>query len=81
MVVAALKCPFCGSEDVRSYGTSNGKKRILFYNLWPQLHITHVDGQKNLTTSLTNDTNERHERTVLRRLGFSDVFLVFVQKI
>jgi transposase-like protein len=27
MVGVALKCPFCGSEDVRSYGTSNGKKR------------------------------------------------------
>jgi transposase-like protein len=27
MVSAALKCPFCGSEDVRPYGTSNGKKR------------------------------------------------------
>jgi transposase-like protein len=27
MVAVALKCPFCGSEDVRPYGTSNGKKR------------------------------------------------------
>jgi transposase-like protein len=27
MVAIALKCPFCGSEDVRPYGTSNGKKR------------------------------------------------------
>jgi transposase-like protein len=27
MAAVALKCPFCGSEDVRSYGTSNGKKR------------------------------------------------------
>jgi ssDNA-binding Zn-finger/Zn-ribbon topoisomerase 1 len=26
MVAVALKCPFCGSEDVRPYGTSNGKK-------------------------------------------------------
>jgi transposase-like protein len=26
MVTIALKCPFCGSEDVRPYGTSNGKK-------------------------------------------------------
>jgi transposase-like protein len=26
MVAVALKCPFCGSEDVRSYGTANGKK-------------------------------------------------------
>jgi hypothetical protein len=25
MVAVALKCLFCGSEDVRSYGTSNGK--------------------------------------------------------
>jgi transposase-like protein len=23
----ALKCPFCGSDDVRAYGTSNSKKR------------------------------------------------------
>jgi transposase-like protein len=27
MVRTALKCPFCGSEDVRPYGVSNGKKR------------------------------------------------------
>jgi transposase-like protein len=27
MVTVALKCPFCGSEDVCPYGTSNGKKR------------------------------------------------------
>jgi transposase-like protein len=27
MVTVALKCPFGGSEDVRSYGTSNGKRR------------------------------------------------------
>jgi transposase-like protein len=27
MAAAALKCPFCGSEDVRPCGTSNGKKR------------------------------------------------------
>jgi transposase-like protein len=27
MVAVALKCPFCGSEDVRPYGTSTGKKR------------------------------------------------------
>ncbi|MHB9294003.1 hypothetical protein Holit_03127 [Hollandina sp. SP2] len=27
MGAGALKCPFCGSEDVRSYSTSNGKKR------------------------------------------------------
>jgi hypothetical protein len=25
IVAAALKCPFCESEEVRSYGTSNGK--------------------------------------------------------
>jgi adenosylcobyric acid synthase len=27
METIALKCPLCGSEDVRPYGTSNGKKR------------------------------------------------------
>jgi transposase-like protein len=27
MVAVALTCPFYGSEDVRNYGTSNGKKR------------------------------------------------------
>jgi hypothetical protein len=27
MVAVALKCPFCGSEDVSPYGTSNSKKR------------------------------------------------------
>ncbi|MDR0759746.1 MAG: hypothetical protein LBF74_06505 [Treponema sp.] len=32
MVTAALKCPFCGSEDVRPYGTSNGKKRYACNN-------------------------------------------------
>ncbi|MDR1301196.1 MAG: hypothetical protein LBK43_01845, partial [Treponema sp.] len=28
----ALKCLFCGSEDVRPYGTSNGKKRYACNN-------------------------------------------------
>jgi transposase-like protein len=32
MATEALKCPFCGSEDVRSYGTSNGKKRYACNN-------------------------------------------------
>jgi transposase-like protein len=32
MVAVALKCPFCGSEDVRPYGTSNGKKRYACNN-------------------------------------------------
>jgi transposase-like protein len=32
MVAVALKCPFCGSEDVRSYGTSNGKRRYACNN-------------------------------------------------
>jgi transposase-like protein len=32
MVTIALKCPFCGSEDVRPYGTSNGKKRYACNN-------------------------------------------------
>jgi transposase-like protein len=32
MVAVALKCPFCGSEDVRPYGTSNGKKRYACSN-------------------------------------------------
>jgi transposase-like protein len=27
MVAVALKCPFCGSEDVRPYGSAKGKKR------------------------------------------------------
>jgi transposase-like protein len=27
MAAAALKCPFCGSGDIRPYGASNGKKR------------------------------------------------------
>jgi transposase-like protein len=32
MVAVALKCPFCGSEDVRSYSTANGKKRYACNN-------------------------------------------------
>jgi transposase-like protein len=32
MVAIALKCPFCGSGDVRPYGTSNGKKRYACNN-------------------------------------------------
>ena len=32
MVTITLKCPFCGSEDVRPYGTSNGKKRYACNN-------------------------------------------------
>jgi transposase-like protein len=32
MVATALKCPFCGSGDVRPYGTSNGKKRYACSN-------------------------------------------------
>jgi transposase-like protein len=32
MAAVALKCPFGGSEDVRSYGTSNGKKRYACNN-------------------------------------------------
>jgi transposase-like protein len=32
MVAVALKCPFCGSEDVRPYGSSNGKKRYACNN-------------------------------------------------
>jgi transposase-like protein len=31
-MAAALKCPFCGSEDIRPYGTSNGKKTYVCYN-------------------------------------------------
>jgi transposase-like protein len=33
MVTVTLKCPFCGSEDARPYGTSNGKKRYACNNL------------------------------------------------
>jgi transposase-like protein len=32
MLAIALKCPFCASEDVRTYGTSNGKKRYAWNN-------------------------------------------------
>jgi transposase-like protein len=32
MAAVALKCPFCGSEDVRAYGASNGKKRYACNN-------------------------------------------------
>jgi transposase-like protein len=32
MVAVALKCPYCESEDVRPYGTSNGKKRYICKN-------------------------------------------------
>jgi transposase-like protein len=32
MAATALKCPFCGSEDVRKHGASNGKKRYAFNN-------------------------------------------------
>jgi transposase-like protein len=31
-VAVALKCPFCGSEDVRPYGASNSKKRYACNN-------------------------------------------------
>jgi hypothetical protein len=33
MAATVLKCPFYGSEDVRSYGASNGKKRYACNNL------------------------------------------------
>jgi hypothetical protein len=45
MVTIALKCPFCGSEYVRSYGTSNGKKRYAcnivapLYNTYEMPHF------------------------------------------
>jgi transposase-like protein len=32
MAAVALKCPFCGREDARSYGTANGKKRYACNN-------------------------------------------------
>ena len=32
MVLVSLKCPFCGSEDVRKYGHSNGKQRYACNN-------------------------------------------------
>ena len=32
MVLVALKCPFCKSEDVRKYGHSNGKQRYMCNN-------------------------------------------------
>jgi transposase-like protein len=32
VVAVALKCPFCGGEDVRAYGASNGKKRYACNN-------------------------------------------------
>jgi transposase-like protein len=32
MVTATLKCPFCESEDVHPYGTSNSKKRYACRN-------------------------------------------------
>jgi hypothetical protein len=31
-MVVALKCPFYGSEDARSYGTSNDKKWYTYNN-------------------------------------------------
>jgi hypothetical protein len=30
--MVTMACPFCGSEDVRPYGTSNGKKRYACNN-------------------------------------------------
>jgi transposase-like protein len=33
MAAAALKCPFRGSENIRNYGSSNGKKRYACNNL------------------------------------------------
>jgi hypothetical protein len=39
---AALKCPFCGNEDARPYGASNGKKRyapVIILNV-PIKHFT-----------------------------------------
>jgi hypothetical protein len=44
---AALKCPFCGNEDARSYGTSNGKKRyapVIILNV-PIKHFTRENRQ------------------------------------
>jgi transposase-like protein len=32
MAARHLRCPFCGSEDVRPYGASNGKKRYACNN-------------------------------------------------
>jgi hypothetical protein len=41
MVTAALKCPFCGSEDVGYYGASNGKSGmpVIILNV-PTKHFT-----------------------------------------
>ena len=33
MVLIALKCPFCGSADVKKYGTINGKQRYACKNI------------------------------------------------
>jgi transposase-like protein len=33
VVTIELKCPFCGSNDVRKYGNANGKKRYMCNNL------------------------------------------------
>jgi transposase-like protein len=30
--MTCIKCPFCGSDDVHLYGTSNGKKRYACNN-------------------------------------------------
>lgn len=32
MVMVALKCPFCQSENIRKYGFNNGKQRYLCEN-------------------------------------------------
>ncbi|MHB9294289.1 hypothetical protein Holit_03415 [Hollandina sp. SP2] len=32
MLAVVFKCPYCGSEDVRPYGSSNGKKRYACTN-------------------------------------------------
>ena len=32
MVLVVLKCPFCGSEDVKKFGKTNGKQRYACKN-------------------------------------------------
>ena len=32
MVLVALKCPFCGSENIGKFGHSNGKQRYICNN-------------------------------------------------
>jgi hypothetical protein len=50
MVAVVLTCPFCASEDVRSYSISNGKKRYA----WNNPECFHKHGTQNTAITAVN---------------------------